>query len=82
LDDSLQRWRISDHGLHRDLVARLEDLHDYDDELHGDWSDQWHELHVHGDGDELEGYECCFVCVGCRGSVDGSWCSYVGVRYE
>ena len=75
MDCAGQRWWYDDHWVHGDLVTGFVDLYDCDHELHGDWSLEWHELHVHGDGDELEGHQCCFDGFGCRGSVDGSRCA-------
>ena len=73
-----QRWG-SDHGLHGDIDTGFVELHIGDDFVHGFWSCQWHELHVHGDGDECSWHWCCLGCVCCCCSLDGPWRTYLGL---
>ena len=77
LDCTGFEWWGCDHGLHGDFVAGCEDVYDHGcDELHGSWSDESHELHVHCDGHEPEWYfggVCGFSCCDpddCSGSAD------------
>ena len=70
----VERWQ-RDHWLHGDVVAGFVLVHDGDDELHGDWSDERHELHVHGDGHEQGRHWFCVERLGHCCSGDGSGCS-------
>jgi hypothetical protein len=54
LDGAVQRG-LAHHQLHRHL-QRGADLHDGDDQLHGDGTDQRHHLHLHGDRHQRAGY--------------------------
>ena len=83
MDCSGQQWWCVDHWLHGDSVHL-----DYSadtgfvcvgESVHDHWSDQWHGVHVHGDGNKLCRHWCCVSCVCCSHALDGSWCTDVGV---
>ena len=62
------QWRQCGYGLHGDVIAGFIHVHVDDDELHGDWSHERYELHVHGDGDECCRYRFRIDCLRCSGS--------------
>ena len=70
----IQRW-LSGHWLHGDVIAGFVHLHNIDHELHGDWSDERYELHVHGVGDEQGGHGFGFDGVIGSCASNGSGCS-------
>jgi len=82
VDCAIVHWWLGDHWLHGDLVAGFVHLHDGNNELHGDWSHERHELHVHGDGHECCGYWFRVVGVGRGCSCHCSGCADIGGRYS
>jgi len=71
-------WWCRDHFVHGDVGSGCFHVHDCLDVVHGDWSDEWDELHVHGDCDE-----CVRNWFGLNGlcvdrSFDGAGCTDFG----
>ena len=75
LDCALEQWRFGDHRLHGHVLAGFAHVYDGDDRMHGDWSHERHELHVHRDGDERgrHWFGIDGINGGCSG--DGSGCT-------
>jgi predicted TIM-barrel fold metal-dependent hydrolase len=71
-------WWCFDQFVHGDVGSGCFHVHDCLDVVHGDWSDEWDELHVHGDCDE-----CVRNWFGLNGlcvdrSFDGAGCTDFG----
>ena len=75
----VERWQ-RDHRLHGDVVAGFVHVYDCNNLVHGEWSHEWHELHVHGDGHECCWYWFVIHCVYRDHPVDGSGCTDRCVR--
>jgi hypothetical protein len=69
-------WWCFDQFVLGDLGSWFVHVYERNNLVHGDGSDEWFELYVHGDSDECVGHERCVGCVVVGCSVDGSGCSY------
>ena len=72
------RW-FCDHRVHGDILTGFVLLHLRNDVVHDHGADERYGLYVHGDGNEYKRYGSGVLGFGLGDSVDGSWCTNVGV---